>query len=40
MMMMNGNDWVFGFGLGWLWMAVPLAIAGLVIAALVKYLAK
>ena len=38
--MMNGYNMGWGMGSGWLWMAVVLAVVGLVIAALIKYLRK
>ncbi len=37
---MNGYTMGGGMGFGWLWMAVVLVVAGLAIAALIKYLRK
>ena len=38
--MMNGYGTGFGMGFGWLGMIVVLVLAGLAIAALIKYLRK
>lgn len=38
--MMNGYVMGSGMGFGWLWLAVVLIVAGLSIAALLKYLRK
>jgi hypothetical protein len=37
---MNGYGTGFGMGLGWLGMVLTLVVAGLAVAALVKYLRK
>tara|TARA_R110002020_G_scaffold7619_9_gene31870 strand:- start:4089 stop:4202 length:114 start_codon:yes stop_codon:yes gene_type:complete len=37
---MNDYGMGFGMGFGWLWMIVTLVLAGLAIAALIKYLRK